>query len=331
MKTRTIIILSAAAVLVLGLGLVFGTGNREQQDTSPLGQLAFPNLAPKLQDAAKLEIARHGSTLRLLRNGAVWGLADRHQYSAAQGKVRALVAALTELKLEEPRTANPGDYARLGVEDPQGKDANSTMLRVLDANGGAIAELIAGHQRGSGIYVRRPGEAQSWLAEGQVSVSAEAMDWIDDTVADVDAVKVASVTVTRDGQTLRFARQNGTMALVAPATHPQLDPFKLEDLTRGLQKLKLTEVQPAPPPGTELGRAVVTTTDGLNITVTVNLSGQDVWLQLAASGDGAAKAAAEALQAKVKGWAYRTAPWTQQAFVPTLDELKAYQPPAPAK
>ncbi len=334
MNTRNTAILGGVAVVVLALGLVFGTGNREQQSTVAPGQLAFPNLAAKLQDAARLEITHEGATLKVVRDHDAWTLAGRAGYPAQQAKVHELTAALTGLQLAEPRTSDPSQYARLGVEDAQGKDAHSTLVRVLDASGGAIAELLLGHERtgsggsGDGVYVRRPGEAQAWLASGQLQASSDVADWIARDIASIAPDKIASVTVTHGGDTLSFARKDGKITMTAPADHPPLDQFKLDDIGRALDNLTLTDVKPAPMPGAEAGRSTIVTTDGMTVNVTVNTAGPDVWAQFYASGEGGAKAAADALQAKVKGWAYQLGNWKQKAFVPVMDDLKAYQPPA---
>ncbi len=328
MKARTALLLVVLAAAVLAAGLYFGTGNREQVASIPQSQFAFPNLAQRLQDAGRIEVLHHGTTLVLTRSGNVWTLPARSGYPADQGKVHALTAQLTELKLDEPRTSNADDYARLGVEDAQGKDADSTLIRILDGAGAPLAEVIAGHQRtgnhggGDGTYLRRSGESQTWLAAGRLSASTEAMDWIDPIIADVPPPDVTSVAVTRAGLTMNIARQDGHMVMTAPAEHPKLDQFKLEDMARGLERLTLTDVKPAPAPGKPLGVAVVSLKSGMSVTVDVSLDGSDTWLTLpSAQGEGAA-----ALMARTKGWAYRVGEWKQQALVPSMDELKAYQP-----
>ena len=87
-------------------------------------------------------------------------------------KLRGLLTGLTELRLAEPRTSDPAEYARLGLEDPT-KDTKGTanLLRVLDGDGKPIVALIVGHRRTrtqgdvpEEVYVRRPDEAQCWLA-----------------------------------------------------------------------------------------------------------------------------------------------------------------------
>ena len=88
-----------------------------------------------------------------------------------------MLTALTELRLVEPRTKDPAEFSRLGLEDPNGKTAKSDLLRVLDASGKPIVSLIVGHRRvrtqgnvPEQIFVRRPDDNQTWLAEGSLEV-----------------------------------------------------------------------------------------------------------------------------------------------------------------
>ncbi len=342
MRTGTTLILAAIGAIVLALGVIYGSGPRERMQQAAQGQLVFPGLAPKLAAAAQLEIQHKGTTLHLARNAedaaALWGVVDRGGYRAQQDKVHELLTALTELRLDEKRTADAGEYARLGVADPADKGADSTLVRVLDGKGGVIAALIVGHARSAErggadtLYVRRPGEAQSWLADGRIAATAGTQDWLDRSIVSIDAAKVADVVVTRGETTLRFARQGGKFTLTDPAGHPKLDDVKVDEVSRGLAELTLEDVKPAPAPGTPLGRAVFTTTDGMTLSADVSKSGPAVWATFAASGQDAADVAA-----RVKGWAYEIGSWKEQALVPSLDDLKAAEPatsapamPAPA-
>ena len=333
MRTRTSVILAAIGAVVLALGIVYGPDQPERTQQAARGQLMFPDLVAKLADAAKVEIVHKGATLTLDRGGkdaaADWGVAARDDYPAPAGKVHELLAHLTELRLDEPRTADPAMYARLGVADP-GKEADSTLVRVLDGKGAVIAATIVGHprpaQRGGAdtLYVRRPGEAQSWLADGKLETTAEVQDWLDRDILNIAATKVASDVVTRGEATLTFTRSGDKLALTAPAEHPALDDGKLDAVGAALADLTLEDVRHAPLPGTPVGRAMVTTTDGLVVTVDVNKDGPAIWAGFSATGKDAA-----ALDTKVKGWAYEVGSWKEQALVPTLADLKAAGP-APA-
>lgn len=122
MRTRTSVILTALGAVVLALGILYGRGPTGRTQQAAQGQLMFPDLVAKLADARKVEIIRKGATLVLDRGGkdaaADWGVAVRDDYPTQAGKVHELLARLTELRLDEPRTADAAMYARLGVADP---------------------------------------------------------------------------------------------------------------------------------------------------------------------------------------------------------------------
>ncbi|ODU59837.1 MAG: hypothetical protein ABS99_03310 [Acetobacteraceae bacterium SCN 69-10] len=342
MKPRTSVILAVIAAIVLFAGWRFGPATMPGSETSAsAGTLVFPNLAPKLQTAAKVEITHQNKTLVIARQtDGSWGLADHGGFRVQPDRLRELLTGLTELRITEPRTADPAEYARLGVEDPKGPTGTANLLRVLDGAGKPLAALIIGHRRvrtagnvPETIYIRRPGEAQSWLAEGRVPVDADPQLWFDRDIANIPADKVASVTVTRGDAVLEFDREGGKPALKSPADHPKLDNFKMSDVFGSLDSLTLTDVKPAADKvGEQIGTTHIVGKDGLVVDVTVFKAGKDIWIQLAASGDGAAKAEAAALQKRLAGWTFQVGAWKEQAFVPTLDELKASEParkPAP--
>ena len=121
MRTRTSVILAAIGAVVLALGIVYGPDQPGRTQQAAQGQLMFPDLVAKLADAAKVEIVHKGATLDLDRGGkdaaADWGVAARDGYPAQAGKVHELLAHLTELRLDEPRTAErrcmPGSASRI--------------------------------------------------------------------------------------------------------------------------------------------------------------------------------------------------------------------------
>ncbi len=335
MKSRTSIILAVVAVLVLAGGWWFGTRTEPTGQTSVApGTLVFPGLAEKLQQAAQVEITHAGQTLVIAKGPEKWGLADRGGFPVQQDKLRELLTGLTELKLTEPRTSDPTQLSKLGVEDPNAAGSNSNLLRVLDSGKKLIVELIVGHRRGrtqgdvpEEIYVRHPGENQSWLAEGRLPVDADPQLWFDRDIANIDHSKIAEVSVHRGEATLDFSRDGDKLVLKSPADHPKLDDYKVEDVSRALETLTLTDVKPAAQePGEPVGTSDITTIDGMKIAVKLFKAGKDVWAQFAATGEGDAKKAADELEHRVNGWAYQLGSWKEQAFVPTLDDLKAEEP-----
>ncbi|MBV9735338.1 MAG: DUF4340 domain-containing protein [Acidisphaera sp.] len=338
MKPRTSLVLLLLGIVALAGGWYFGTAAEPTGSSSvAAGRLAFPDLTARLQQAARIDITHQGKTLTLDRDGDVWGMADRGDYPVQTAKLHALLTGLAELRLTERRTADPAEFSRLGVEDPQAT-ATSTLLRVLDGQGKPIAELIVGHQRVRAegevpqqVYVRRPGENQAWLAEGRLEADADPQLWFDRDLVNIDQSALASVAITRGEQHLALRRAGDKLVLEAPADHPALDDQKLADIGHALEFLSFSDVRPAGQmPGEALGQAVFTTTDGLTLTIDVNKADKDVWARLAAAGDGPAKAQADRLDARLKGWAYQVGDYKLAALLPSMDDLKAAAPsPAP--
>ena len=344
MKPRTSLILAALAVIVLAAAWQFGIRDTPGEAThTAAGSLVFPGLAARLGAVAQVEIKGRQHSVVIGKHGDAWGLADRGFYPVQPDKLRELLTGLTELRITEPRTANPREYARLGVDDPTAPNSTANLLRLLDAKGQPIAALIIGHRRmrtqgdlPEAIYIRRPGEAQSWLAEGHLPADADPALWLDRDIADIPAAKVVHVTVTRHdvagaATTLEFARVDDKLNLVSPADHPKLDDYKVSDVGRALETLTLSDVKPAAgEPGTQIGTSVITTTDGMTVTATLYKAGKDLWARFAASGSGGAAKEAAALEARVQGWDYQLGAWKEAQFVPSMDDLKAAEPAKPA-
>jgi len=336
---RTLIILVVFGIVAVGGGWYFGTAQEPAEQLSyNNGKLMFPDLAPKLQDAARIEIVHQGKTTTIVKHGDTWGLAERAGYVVQPTKLRGMLTALTELRLVEPRTKDPAEFNRLGLEDPNQKTAESNLLRVLDASGKPIVSLVVGHRRvrtqgnvPEQVFVRRPDDNQTWLAEGSLQVDYDPQLWLDRDIMNIDHSRIASIAVTVGEQTLDFARDGQKLALKSPADHPPLDEYKLDDVDRGLELLTFQDVQTDKDPvGDKIGQSVYTTSDGLAVTTTLFKGSKDVWARFTAAGKDKTKDEADRLNARLAGWTYQLGAWKQKALAPTLDELKAPPPEKPA-
>jgi hypothetical protein len=338
-KARTLIILVVLAVIAIGGGWYFGTAQQPTERNSyNTGKLMFPDLAPKLANAVRIEIVHQGKTTAIVKHGDVWGLEDRGGYAVQPAKLRGMLTALTELRLVEPRTKDPNEFSRLGLEDPTGKAAESNLLRVLDASGRPIVSLLVGHRRvrtqgnvPEQVFVRLPDDNQTWLAEGSLQVDADPQQWLDRDIMNIDHGRIAAVAVTVGNDTLDFVRDGQKLALKMPADHPPLDDYKLDDVDRALELLTFEDVQSDKGVvGDKIGQSVFTTDDGLAVTATVFKGDKDIWARFAVSGSDKTKDEANRLNARLAGSTYQLGSWKQKALVPTLDDLKAPPPAKPA-
>ena len=283
-------------LLVGALALAGGIAVQPKPDLPPAesGQLAYPGLATQLGSAVSVEINGGGKSVTLMRQGddasPNWTVAERGGYPADAHKLRSLLVALGELRLYEPRTADPALYERLGVNNPQADGASSTGVLVTDRAGRVMASLILGHrgirQRPGApeqIYIRRTGEKNAWLAEGALDVSPDPLTWLQHDIIDIKADRVASVEIHRDGGVLTLRRgKDGKLALDPPPTG-KLDDIKPVEVSQGLEGLTLVDVGGDTLPGQPVGSAQYVTTDNQKITVFLSRDGDHVWARLAAS------------------------------------------------
>jgi hypothetical protein len=337
MKRRNLLLLGGAAAAAVG-GAILLTPDRTEPPPSSASPLAFPGLAPRLAGAARIEVTRHEGTLVIERADTDrWVLPSRAGYPVRPERVRELLVGLTELRLTEPRTANPEMQDRLGVDDPGKPGSTAVLLRVLDAQGAPIAELVVGRRRmrvqgnvPESVYVRRPREDQAWLAEGRLPLDADANLWVDRDLANIARDRVRAVTVARDGEPPLVIRRggepDGKFAVVEPTETPPLDEISLDEVGRAFEFLTFLEVKRAAEiPGEKLGEARFELTDNLRIAVTVHKDGEAVWAMLAAEGD----EEAQRLNARWQGWAYQVGQWKEKAFVPRLADLRREERRAP--
>ncbi len=337
MRRRTLLLLGGAAAVAVGAVVLLAPERVERSELAAAdaagGALALPGLAPRLAGAQRIEVRRGPDALLALdRRGEVWVLPDRGGYPVRPERVRELLVGLTELRLVERRTADPAQLDRLGLDDQARPGTTAVLLRVLDGGGAPIAELVVGRRRvrtqgnvPETVYVRRPDESQSWLAEGRLPADGDAQLWIDRDVANLGTDRIRRVAVRREGGApLVLTRGDGPearLALVDPADGPALDEVSVDEVARAFEYLTFTEVRPeAEMPGdaAALGEARFELTGDLAVTVRPHKEAEALWVRLAAEGG---TPEAERLNARWAGWAYQVGPWKEKAFLPRLEDL----------
>jgi hypothetical protein len=314
MHTRSLILLaSATAVLVAIAIVVLASGDRGISRAAP-GQSAFPALAAKLGDVGSVTVSRDGTTMTLIRDGDNWLVAEKGNYPANAAKISQIVRAMADLTLVEPKTQNPDLYPRLEVEDPG--NGKSALVAVKDKSGGDLAQAIVGKRRydrlgagNDGVYLRKMGEAQSWLARGTLDPSGDPASWLDRQIIDISEKKIAKVTLSQaDGSELVISRPAPEEKFTVEDA-PADAKFKSETTTSGpatvLETLDLDDVKPAgelPVPDKDAVTASFTTFDGLTVDMRLMERDKTDWITISAAGSGSAEADAKKIE--VSHWTY---------------------------
>jgi hypothetical protein len=323
---RGLIALGGGAMASLGAALLLGPEG-EVQGRIAEGSLAFPGLAARLATARRIELRRGAQGTTLIRDGETWRIAEQQGYPARPERVRETLTGLTELRLTEERSSDPAQWPRLGVEDPAGPGSGATLLRVFDAEGRPLAEMILGRRRirtqgnqPEATYARRPGESRAWLAEGRLGADADPSLWIDRDLANLAPARLRRVEVMRTGQPplvlARAGEVDAPLDIVTPPDPPVADRVALDEVGRAFDGLSFIEVR-TEAPGEALGEARFHYTDEVTITVRPHREGELFWVRLGAEGG----EEAQRLNARFQGWAFQLGLWKEKAMIPRLEDL----------
>jgi Domain of unknown function (DUF4340) len=318
MRSKGLIGLLVVTAVAVILALLVSTGARGPQADPLVGAKVLPQLGQKLGEVAAVTLVHGDARTTLRRQGNGWVVEERGNYPVDAGKLRQTLLGLAELSLVEPKTRKADFYARLEVEDAGSKDGKSTLITASDEKGSILGEIIAGKRRidqlggnVDGVYVRKPGDAQSWLARGTLDVAGDAPSWLDHGIVDLPREKIKEVVLTGpDGGKLDIAHDAPEAPLAlkdAPGDAKPKSDTALVEPTTVLASLTLADVRPAselPVPEKDVSRAEFTTFDGLVMKVALFDKDGKNWAHLEASGTGEAEKQAAALNAKLSPWVF---------------------------
>jgi hypothetical protein len=360
MQPKNFAILAGATAVSLALAAYAVVGRDVPLTAQPVSEALYPGLLDRANEVRTVRITTPEARLTLESGEQGWTLAEKGGYPVEAREVRDLVLGLANLQLVEAKTAQPERLKRLELEEPGGKEAKSHLVELLGEAGEPLAAAVIGKTKPglygggrAGVYVRRAGENQAWLAAGSLEVPDDAMGLLASDVIDIPSDKVARITLgAGTDQPVVLQRPNAeTEAFTVEATPPEgreVDQGKVELLAGSLASLGMQDVKKAAevPVPAEARRSRFETFDGLAVDVTVLRQGEgdaaENWLRLAvapvepaaappqppAEGEAAAKPAPERaaeLNARVQGWTFKIAPYMADRLGGSLDTLLAEQ------
>jgi hypothetical protein len=269
-------------------------------------------------------------TLHRTADGSVWSVAQRADYPADAAKVRRLLISLGDAKIVETKTADPANFAAIGVEDPSQAGAQGTEISVTGKDGKHT--VIIGKPVGEGDFARRGGENQSYTIEPGISAEAEPRSWIDTKLIDVQSSSIQSVQVKPAAGASGYAihrlkpNEDGFGFDGAPPAGRQLvDAKALAPSSMTLSGLDAEDVGPAG--DIDFGKAsqaIYTLTDGNVITLSGVQVNDKRWIEVQTTKD-------SALNTKAQNRAFQVASYRYDALFRPLDQLLVpKEPPKPA-
>ncbi|MHB8448357.1 MAG: DUF4340 domain-containing protein [Rudaea sp.] len=311
MNAKKLYVLIAVAVIALIAAWYINSSNAPQTGVSARAAPVLPELHGHINDVNVITLTGAGNKiLATLKRGADgWTLAEKSGYPADLAKIREFLIKLDQATLTEAKTSNPQLYAELGVDEV--KDAKATGVLVTLGGLAKPSAIIIGNYNGAGgggTFVRREGEAQSWLADGNLTVSKNRTDWEQRTLANIASTRLRAVTLTNpDGKTLKVYKdaQGDANFKVAdvPKGREAASEFVANELGSVLSGLNADDVFPANDmaPPDKAWKDEYAAFDGLTVSATGWEQGGKDYAQFSARLDeAAANAQVDAEQAKAK-------------------------------
>ncbi len=342
MKARGLIALLVVTAIAVILA-VFVAYRGDANDVDPqIGKVVLPDMRQRLGEVVRVTLIHGEGKTTLLRRGGEWIVEEKGNYPADQTKVTHALRGLADLRYVEPKTRKADLYARLEVEDAGKKDAKSTLVTASDEKGTLLGEIIVGKRRvdqlgggTDGIYVRKPSDAQSWLARGTLELPGDTAPWLEPAIIDVERDKVKEVVLIEpDGSRLDIAHDKPADALAlkgAPADAKLKSDTALVEPTTALASLTLNDVRPAaelPLPEAGVSRAEFTTFDGLMVKLALMDKDGKSWARFEVSGDGEAEKQAKTLDAKLRPWVFAIPDYKAKALRTRLADVTAQPKPS---
>jgi hypothetical protein len=268
MTSRKLLILAVVAIAVLTAALLL-SGRKTSSEGEAAGAL-YPDLKKELDAVTAIRIFKAGDVqaAEIARKDTQWVVTERSGFPANTAKVNKLLIALGDTKPVEEKTSNPENYAALGVEDVKGATATGTRIELQGTK--APVNLIVGKSAGArGAYVRRAGEAPSWLIDQNIEVPGTPGEWLRTSIVDISADRIQSATVTTAGAkpytVEKNARADADFKTNAVPKGKEADQYALNAFASALSSLNLSDVRPAKEleSGKPAGHATFRTFDGL--------------------------------------------------------------------
>ena len=290
MNQRKFFALAATTVVVLAAG-VWISMHRSSEQSDLGGALVFADLKPALAEITEVRFAKgDGSRTTLTKSADGWTVVER-QFPADAGRVRDLVLNLASLKVVESKTKDPANYAKLGVEAPDTPTATSTLVEVVA--GKKTWSLIVGKvSDGKAVFVRKPAEAVSVLAEPFIAADPDQKSWLDRLLTDIPGTSVQEIDVKPASgpayQLTRATRDAADLTLKpVPRGRKVITPMSLGvHQTEALAAFNFDDVRATPTPApAATDTATYRTFDGQVIELAGRREGEKAFVTVAARRD----------------------------------------------
>lgn len=328
--TRLTIAGSAAlAALVLAVALTWMDARQAWQPE--VSGPVLPDWSSSVEAAQEIEIDSAGDRFVLRRTQTGWIMPSRDGYPVRTERLAELDAYLASLQYAGARTADPDKHARLGLAAGNG-EGTATQIAVRNAQGEVLTDILLGRQSDGLIYLRFPGRNRTYAARPGETMTelppvGTAQDWLDLDFLELGGNDIARTAIEPEtGPAYLLERPSPTIrnfALRSPSGWRPITAAAGNGPASALSRVRFRDVRDAARlEGEIVARHTAETFAGLRVNVEVMALGDTRWGLVEASAlTDDARAAAEALNARLDGWAWLLSDLTLDRLVRPLSEI----------
>ncbi|MEP6831618.1 MAG: DUF4340 domain-containing protein [Rhizomicrobium sp.] len=345
-RRRNLIVLGALAVISVALaGLMLTFRAQEGRARFTPGEF-LPGFAAHVKEATHIHVVSRDGTFDVdyLSAKGSWVLPARGNYPADFERVRQTLIGLAALEAVEPKTARADWLAYIGLDAPP--KGSGTAITVTDKADKILAALIIGNaaelenaQGVTGVFVRHPGDNQSYLARAVFTLRGNVADWLETGVMSIEAARLNTVTITpTSGAPFTLARANPSdreykLQGPPPPKGFAVNPAMLNLIPQLITGFAFVDVQPASQ--IDFSKAVHLTAhtfDMQNIRMDAIVVKDTVWVRVSAQPDPGTptmqRQEAGIINARAAEWAYKLSPNKGQLLMTTRDALMTKAEPS---
>ncbi len=312
-------LLGLALVALLATALLFQVQEEAPEETA----LLFDGLASSLEAVDQVTVMAPGfDSVTMTKSDIGWGVAEKSGYPVDFEKLHRLLNNLAKAQLIEAKTAIAANHGRLGLADSG--DESETGVSVVASAGDNTFEIVIGNSSAhrEGTFVRRPGEAQTWLVSENLTAEVGATDWIDLVAVDIESSTITEVAMKlASGDVLKATRSDDGGMVVADL--PEGTELKYgtvgDTLGRALVNVRIEDVAPLDTSAWQShNRAVFRTVAGDVITADTMMAGDARMLRLDFElAEGSELVALESKEA----WQFEITSYAYEALTKTMDDM----------
>lgn len=323
----------AAALTVIAVVTV--AISMQGRDANRVAGPVLPEFAARAPSATRIVVASKDARYEIQRTEKNWVLKDRGNYPVRREVLAQFTDGLRSLAYVRPMTRDPARHDRLGLGDPAEGGAGISV-QVEDAQGARLADLIVNEEPGGALFLRKPGDNQTWAVRGRMPPLRDPARWLDLAPLDLDTTRIAGADVmpaAGPGYTVQRANAQGAFSLAAPHDGtPVISPGGVADAALKITQLAPLDVRPvAAVAGPPRARVRTRTFDGLAVESELfeEANGRR-WIKLIARATAPAKEAeAQEMNARVGPWAYALSEAEYASLAPLLSTLARAAEPEP--